>query len=121
VPLAGARGGGFLFDTNALHAAAAEGDAPRSVVVVELDRESRCADLHEIASQGAGGARYRAPCPSDGQHPLSASPIARGEHGGGGGLLPHSAVAARSGGAASAGGGRVLAQCRHTPTTVGPQ
>ena len=94
VPLAGARGGGFLFDTNALHVGSADGNVPRSVVIVELDRQSRCADLKAIASSGVGRARFDAPCPSLGQHPLSA------------------------GGASGAGGSRnadadgIIAQCR---------
>jgi hypothetical protein len=91
VPLAGVRGGGFLFDTNALHVGSAVGDVPRSVVVVELDRHSRCADFAAIASSGAGSAQFRAPCPSGGQHLFSASQPTRSPDGGGPtqpGLLP---------------------------------
>jgi hypothetical protein len=57
-PLGGPRGGGFLFDTNALHVGSFEGSEARSVVILEIDRQDRCAQL----------ALPFSPCPSAGQH-----------------------------------------------------
>ncbi|KAG8465107.1 hypothetical protein KFE25_012470 [Diacronema lutheri] len=59
VPMDGPRGGGFLFDTNALHVGRWQGAHPRSVVIVELDREGRCRGLI-----GSGSDAIEAPCPS---------------------------------------------------------
>jgi len=62
VPMTARRGGGFLFDTNAVHKASIKGDRPRNVVVVEFDLFEKSAALKK--------ARSSFPCPSGHMHYL---------------------------------------------------
>ena len=53
--LTGQLGDGFVFDTNALHKATAEGAEERSVVMFEMNARARAAEMRRWAG---------APCPS---------------------------------------------------------
>lgn len=83
VPMGGKRGGGFLFDTNALHVGKWEGTNARSAVIVELDRQGRCRTLidgptaagtaePQASASGQPSAirgKLHAPCPSSDRMP----------------------------------------------------
>ena len=44
VSMGGPKGGGFVFDTNALHRGVVRGDAPRSVLILEFNNAAKDAD-----------------------------------------------------------------------------
>ena len=60
VPMVGRAGGGFIFDTNALHRGMHQGNHTRTTLVLEFHRHAKVAALR---SKGYGG-----PCPSINQH-----------------------------------------------------
>ena len=52
----GPEGGGFLFDTNAIHRGVVEGTKERTVVILEFNNQDKVAALSKL----------RHPCPSKG-------------------------------------------------------
>ena len=54
--MVGKRGGGFIFDTNALHNGMVEGSIPRNTVILEYHSYSKLLILKAAGSDG--------PCPS---------------------------------------------------------
>ena len=74
VPMLGRAGGGFVFDTNALHRAVVSGTQPRSVLILEFNDAAKDADLARVSSIFRSKHPTKAfPCPSGAQHVLRRS------------------------------------------------
>ena len=74
VSMGGPKGGGFVFDTNALHRGVLKGDAPRSVLILEFNDAAKDADLARAAATFRSKHPTKAfPCPSGAQHVLGRS------------------------------------------------
>jgi hypothetical protein len=74
VSMGGPKGGGFVFDTNALHRGVLKGDAPRSVLILEFNDAAKDADLARAAATFRSKHPTKAfPCPSGAQHVLRRS------------------------------------------------
>ena len=106
VRMTGSRGGGFLFDTNAIHRGSARGLHPRTAVILEFHAHGKCADLQRVQL------RPRLPCPSQ-RHSLSWPALP---------LYPFEAEAALSSVPSSGGEGsmvHVRAAVKSTPGVCG--
>lgn len=68
VAMSGPRGGGFLFDTNALHQGVVEGRRPRTTVILEFHALGKLPRLRYALSEAKG-----LPCPSIRNRPNGAS------------------------------------------------
>ena len=74
VSMGGPKGGGFVFDTNALHRGVTRGDTPRSVLILEFNNAAKDAELAHAASTFRSKHPTKAfPCPSGAQHVLRRS------------------------------------------------
>ena len=74
VSMGGQKGGGFVFDTNALHRGVARGDTPRSVLILEFNNAAKDAELADAAATFRSKHPTKAfPCPSGAQHVLKRS------------------------------------------------
>ena len=74
VSMGGQKGGGFVFDTNALHRGVTRGDTPRSVLILEFNNAAKDAELAHAASTFRSKHPTKAfPCPSGAQHVLRRS------------------------------------------------
>ena len=72
--MGGPKGGGFVFDTNALHRGVTRGDTPRSVLILEFNNAAKDAELAHAASKFRSKHPTKAfPCPSGAQHVLRRS------------------------------------------------
>ena len=70
----GRAGGGFVFDTNALHRGVVSGNTPRSVLILEFDNAAKDAELEKAAATFRSKHPTKAfPCPSGAQHVLKRS------------------------------------------------
>jgi len=58
--LGGKRGGGFLFDTNAIHRGSPTGSHKRETIILEYHSESKCPTIHALG--------LNVPCPSGDQY-----------------------------------------------------
>ena len=58
--MTGAKGGGFIFDTNAAHRGELDGDVPRTVLVAEFIGDAKLEALTEF--------HYTGPCGAQGKH-----------------------------------------------------
>ncbi len=74
VSMGGPKGGGFVFDTNALHRGVTRGDTPRSVLILEFNNAAKDAELAHAASKFRSKHPTKAfPCPSGAQRILKRS------------------------------------------------
>ena len=74
VSMGGQKGGGFVFDTNALHRGVVRGDTPRSVLILEFNNAAKDAELARVSSIFRAKHPTKAfPCPSGAQHVLRRS------------------------------------------------
>ena len=74
VSMGGQKGGGFVFDTNALHRGVTRGDTPRSVLILEFNNAAKDAELAHAASTFRSKHPTKAfPCPSGAQRILKRS------------------------------------------------
>ena len=74
VNMGGPKGGGFVFDTNALHRGVVSGNTPRSVLILEFNDAAKDADLARVSSIFRAKHPTKAfPCPSGAQHVLKRS------------------------------------------------
>ncbi len=74
VNMGGPKGGGFVFDTNALHRGVISGNTPRSVLILEFNDAAKDADLARVSSIFRSKHPTKAfPCPSGAQHALRRS------------------------------------------------
>ena len=74
VSMGGPKGGGFVFDTNALHRGVTRGDTPRSVLILEFNDAAKDAELAAAAATFRSKHPTKAfPCPSGAQHVLKRS------------------------------------------------
>ena len=72
--MGGPKGGGFVFDTNALHRGVVAGTQPRSVLILEFNDAAKDADLARAAATFRSKHPTKAfPCPSGAQHVLRRS------------------------------------------------
>eukprot|EP00746_Dinoflagellata_sp_MGD_P064223 gnl/MRDRNA2_/MRDRNA2_268427_c0_seq1.p1 gnl/MRDRNA2_/MRDRNA2_268427_c0~~gnl/MRDRNA2_/MRDRNA2_268427_c0_seq1.p1 ORF type:complete len:268 (-),score=31.02 gnl/MRDRNA2_/MRDRNA2_268427_c0_seq1:113-844(-) len=63
VPLVGRRGGGFVFDTNAIHKGEVRGSGVRNVILLEFNSRAKASTIFEVEG--------RLPCPSSGLHQIT--------------------------------------------------
>ena len=72
--MGGPKGGGFVFDTNALHRGVTKGDVPRTVLILEFNDAAKDAELAQAAATFRSKHPTKAfPCPSGAQHVLKRS------------------------------------------------
>ena len=72
--MGGPKGGGFVFDTNALHRGVVSGNTPRSVLILEFNNAAKDAELARAAATFRSKHPTKAfPCPSGAQHVLKRS------------------------------------------------
>ena len=74
VSMGGPKGGGFVFDTNALHRGVVSGNTPRSVLILEFNDAAKDAELEKAAATFRSKHPTKAfPCPSGAQRILKRS------------------------------------------------
>ena len=74
VSMGGRKGGGFVFDTNALHRGVVAGNTPRSVLILEFNDAAKDAELARASSIFRAKHPTKAfPCLSGAQHVLKRS------------------------------------------------